>query len=144
MIQAVLFDLDDTLYDEMQFVKGGFKSASLYISKNNNIKQKIVYQLLLDVLEEHGRGKTFDIVLKKLDLYNEKLIPKLIEVYRTHKPNLFLYPEVSNVLSTLRKQGYKPGIITDGNVVVQSKKIDALKIKDFFDCMIFSDECGIE
>lgn len=144
MIQAVLFDLDDTLYDEMQFVKGGFKSASLYISKNNNIKQKIVYQLLLDVLEEHGRGKTFDIVLKKLDLYNEKLIPKLIEVYRTHKPNLFLYPEVSNVLSTLRKQGYKPGIITDGNVEVQRKKIDALKIKDFFDCMIFSDEYGIE
>jgi len=144
MIHAILFDLDDTLYDEMQFVKGGFKSVSLYISKNNNIEQKVVYQLLLDVLEEHGRGKTFDIVLKKLGLYNKKFIPKLVEVYRTYKPNLFLYPEVSNVLSTLRKQGYKLGIITDGNVEVQRNKVEALKIKDFFDCIIFSDEYGIE
>lgn len=144
MIHAILFDLDDTLYDEMQFVKGGFKAVSLYISKNNNIEQKVVYQLLLDVLEEHGRGKTFDIVLKKLGLYNKKFIPKLVEVYRTHKPNLFLYPGASNVLSTLRKQGYKLGIITDGNVEVQRNKVEALKIKDFFDCMIFSNEYGIE
>lgn len=144
MIWAILFDLDDTLFDEMQFIKGGFKAVSSYISKNNNIDQRVVYQLLLDVLEEHGRGKTFDIVLKKLSLYNEKLIPKLVEVYRTHKPNLFLYPEVSTVLSSLRKQGYKLGIITDGNVEVQRNKVEALKIKDFFDCMIFSNEYGIE
>lgn len=144
MIQAILFDLDDTLYDEMQFVMSGFKAVSSNISKSNNIEQKVVYQMLLDVQEEHGRGKTFDIVLKKLSLYDEKLTSKLVEVYRTHKPNLFLYPEVSTVLSNLRKQGYKLGIITDGNVEVQRKKIDALKIKDFFDCMIFSDEYGIE
>lgn len=144
MIQAILFDLDDTLYCEMQFVKGGFKAVSSYISKNNNIEQRVVYQMLLGVLEEHGRGKVFDIVLKKLGLYNEKSIPKLVEVYRTHKPNIFLYPEVSTVLSTLRKQGYKLGIITDGNVEVQRNKVEALKIKDFFDCMIFSNEYGIE
>ena len=144
MIQAILFDLDDTLYDETQFVKGGFKAVSLYISKSNNIEQRVVYQMLLDVLEEHGRGKAFDIVLKKLGLYNEKLIPKLVEVYRTHKPNLFLYPEVSTVLSSLRKQRYKLGIITDGNVEVQRNKVSALAVKDFFDCIIFSDEYGIE
>ena len=144
MIQAILFDLDDTLYGEMQFVKGGFKAVSSYISKNNNIEQRVVYQMLLGVLEDHGRGKVFDIVLKKLGLYNEKSIPKLVEVYRTHKPNIFLYPEVSTVLSTLRKQGYKLGIITDGNVEIQKNKVEALKIKDFFDCMIFSDEYGVE
>jgi len=144
MIQAVFFDLDDTLYDEMQFAKGGFKAVSSYISKNNNINQKVVYQLLLDVLEKHRRGHTFDIALKKLGLYSEKLIPRLVEVYRTHKPNLSLYPEVRTVLSDLRKQGYKLGLITDGNLEVQRKKVEALKIKNFFDCMIFSDEYGIE
>ena len=144
MIHAILFDLDDTLYEEMQFVKGGFKAVSLYISKNSKIEQKVVYQLLLDVLEEHGRGKVLDIVLKKLGLYNKKFIPKLVEVYRTHKPNLFLYPEVSGVLVALRKQGYKLGIITDGNVEVQRNKVGALTVKEFFDCMIFSDEYGIE
>jgi len=143
MIHAILFDLDDTLYDEMQFVKGGFKTVSSYISKNNNIEPRVVYQMLLDVLKEHGRGKTFDIALKKL-VYNKKFIPKLVEVYRTHKPNIFLYPEVSSVLSILKKQRYKLGIITDGDVEVQRNKVEALKIKDFFDCMIFSDEYGIK
>jgi len=143
-IKAILFDLDDTLYDEMQFVKGGFKAVSSYISKNNNTDQNTVYPLLLEALEKHGRGHTFDIALKKLGLYSEKSIPKLVDVYRTHKPNLSLYPEVRAVFSALRKQGYKLGLLTDGNVEVQRNKVEALKIKDFFDCMIFSDEYGIE
>ena len=54
MIKAILFDLDDTLYEEMQFVKGGFKAVSLYISEYNNINQGVFYQLLLEVLEKHG------------------------------------------------------------------------------------------
>jgi len=74
MIRAIIFDLDDTLYDEMQFVRGGFEAVSSYTSKNANVNQNVVYQLLLDVLEKHGRGQTFDIALKKLGLYNKNLI----------------------------------------------------------------------
>lgn len=144
MIRAISFDLDDTLYDEIQFVKGGFKAVSSYISKNNNISQGTVYQRLTDVLEKQGRGYIFDIVLRELNLYRKELIPKLIEIYRTHKPNISLYPEVRTVLTILRKKGYKLGLITDGNVQVQQSKASALDIEDFFDCMIFSDEYGVE
>jgi len=144
VIQAVIFDLDDTLYDEMQFVKGGFEAVSSYISKNSGVNQNTVYQLLLDVLEKYGRGKIFDIALKKLGLYNEKLIPKLVEIYRKHIPNLILYPDAETVLYTLRKRGYKLGLMTDGNVEVQRNKVKALKIGDFFDCIVFSDEYGVE
>jgi len=144
IIQAILFDLDDTLYDEMQFVKGGFKAVSLRISKNNNIDQNAVYQVLLDVLEKHRRGRTFDIALEKLGLYNERLIPELVNIYRAHKPTLSLYPEVRAVLSMLKSQGYKLGLITDGNVEVQRKKVETLKVRNFFGCMVFSDEYGIE
>lgn len=144
MIRAILFDLDDTLYDERLFVKGGFKAVSSYLSKNSKIDQDEAYRLLLDVLKKYGRGHTFDIALKNFGLYTKELIPKLVEIYRTHKPNLLLYPEARRVLSTLKKQDYKLGLITDGDIEVQRNKVETLKIKNFFDCIVFSDEYGIE
>ena len=139
-----MFDLDDTLYDEMQFVKGGFKKVSLYISKNYEINNNLVYDLLLEVLEKYGRGITFDIALKKLGINDEKLVPKLIDVYRKHTPHLLLYPQVKKILNTLKKQKYKLGLITDGNPDVQRNKVKALHIEDYFDCMIFSDDYGLD
>ena len=144
MLQAIIFDLDDTLYDEKQFVIGGFDAVSHYVSIKYDVNQDIVNQLLFETLCEYGRGHTFDIVLKKLGIYDEKDIPQLVEIYRNHTPNLKLYPEATTVLSHLKTNGYKLGLITDGNVEVQKNKVKALRVEDFFDCMIFSDEYGIE
>lgn len=144
MLQAIIFDLDDTLYDEKQFVRGGFDAVSHHVSIKYDVNQGIVHQLLFETLYEHGRGHTFDIALKKLGIYEKKDIPQLVEIYRNHTPNLKLYPEATTVLSHLKKNDYKLGLITDGNVEVQKNKVKALRVEDFFDCMIFSDEYGIE
>ena len=144
MLQAIIFDLDDTLYDEKQFVIGGFDAVSHYVSIKYNVNQDVVHQLLFETLYEHGRGHTFDIALKKLGIYEKKDIPRLVEIYRNHTPNLKLYPDATTVLSHLKKNDYKLGLITDGNVEVQKNKVKALRVEDFFDCMIFSDEYGIE
>ena len=144
MIKAIIFDLDDTLYDEMQFVKGGFRAVSAYLIKNYKIKEEIVNNLLLEILEKHGRGKIFNITLNKLGIKDEKLIPILVDVYRNHIPNISLYPQVEKILKTLKKQKYKIGLITDGNPYVQRSKVRALRINNYFDCMIFSDDYGIE
>lgn len=144
MLQAIIFDLDDTLYDEKQFVRGGFDAVSHHVSIKYDVNQDIVHQLLFETLYEHGRGHTFDIALKKLGIYEKKDISRLVEIYRNHTPNLKLYPEATIVLSHLKKNDYKLGLITDGNVEVQKNKVKALRVEDFFDCMIFSDEYGIE
>lgn len=143
MIKAVLFDLDDTLYDEMQFVKGGFKAVSIYVSKRCGINQGMLYKALVDVLKKEGRGRTFDITLQKFGLYKKELIPKLVQVYRKHKPKLSLYPRASVVLSELKKS-HKLGLITDGNEQVQRRKVQALGVKDFFDVLIFTNHYGVE
>ena len=142
MIKAILFDLDDTLYNEKQFVKGGFKAVSLYISERCNISKNAFYQTLLKILEKKGRGHTFDIALKKFGLYKKELVTKLVQIYRNHKPQLFLYPDAYIVLSKLKN--YKLGLITDGNYRVQRKKVQALEIKDFFDVIIFTNCYGKE
>lgn len=142
MIKAIIFDLDDTLYDETQFVKGGFKAVASYIAKNYNMDNRKLYFLLLSILKKQGRGQTFDIALKELELYDKKLIQTLVEVYRAHPPKLLPYYDTITVLSSLKNKGYKLGLITDGNTNVQRNKVEALKIKHFFDCAIFSNEYG--
>ena len=138
-----MFDLDDTLYDEMQFVKGGFKKVSLYVSRKYNVDKNFFYNLLLEILEKHGRGSTFNIALKKIGLDDNKItVDRLINIYHTHMPDILLYPQVKKTLNALKKKGYKLGLITDGNVYVQQSKVRALKISAYFDCEIFSDEYG--
>ena len=144
MIKAVIFDLDETLYDEMQFVRGGFGAVAEYIAKSKGMLQNEVYMLLHEVLTEYGRGKVFDIVLKQFSLYNEASVSTLVNIYRTHEPKLRLYPEVQSVLSSLRKKNYLLGLITDGDIGVQQSKVKALEIKDFFECIIFSNKYGID
>ncbi len=143
MIKAVLFDLDDTLYDEFEFVKGGFRAVSAFVSKEKETNQDILYETLIDVLQKEGSGHTFDIALKKLGLYEEKLVPKLVQIYRKHKPKLFPYRDASIVLQALKKT-HRLGLITDGNERVQRNKVQALRVKRFFDVLIFTNHYGLD
>lgn len=142
MIKAIIFDLDDTLYDEKQFVDGGFKAVSQHLSSADHIPYSKVYRLLWKTLRENGRGIIFDSVLKDLDLYNKTKVKKLIRIYRAHLPNLVLYPEVMKVLISLKIKNYKLGLITDGNVYVQRRKVKVLGIEKFFQAMVFSNIYG--
>jgi len=144
MVKAVIFDLDETLYDEMQFVKSGFMAVSLYMANKSNISADKFYKKLMEILSESGRGNVFDIVLKKLELFEKASVCELIKVYRTHKPILSLHSEVNGILAELENKSYKLGLITDGNVEVQRNKVDVLGIKDIFACKVFSDEYGIK
>jgi putative hydrolase of the HAD superfamily len=144
MIQALIFDLDDTLYEETQFVRSGFRAVSRYISDTCMVDRDEVYQMLLEVLANQGRGKVFDVVLEKLGLYEKRLIPEMVKTYRAHEPAISPYPDVKPVLTKLDANGYKLGLITDGDVNAQKNKLRALKIGQFFGCAIFSDQYGVE
>jgi putative hydrolase of the HAD superfamily len=144
LINTILFDLDDTLYNEMQFVKGGFETVASYIAKKHHVNQQDIKRLLVKTLKKQGRGHVFDHVLEQLGLQNRIKIQALIKIYRTHSPNLVLYPDAAVLLSTLKKKKYKLGLITDGDVTAQKNKVSALQLERFFDCIIFSDEYGVK
>lgn len=141
---AIIFDLDDSLYDEKQFVQSGFNEVAQFLSLKSSYEKEEIVKILFDALSAHGRGKVFDIVLDKINLFQDSLVKELVDVYRNHVPNIEPYSDTINVLGSLKSEGYKVGLITDGNVVVQKNKVKALKLQKYFDCMIFSDEYGIE
>jgi putative hydrolase of the HAD superfamily len=126
----VVFDLDDTLYDEKTFVYSGLTEVAKWISLNSNHKQSDIFEYMVDDLLESGRGKIFNNALEKYFKFNQKNLRKCISIYRLHKPNIKLKQEVIDLLRNLKSQ-YPLYIVTDGNKIVQNNKIKALNIESF-------------
>ncbi len=55
---VIVFDLDDTLYEEIDFVKSGFDKVSKFLFKNYHISKDECYQNMINELGK-GRGKIF-------------------------------------------------------------------------------------
>lgn len=141
-IRAVVFDMDDTLYDEMTFVQSGFRSVAQYLSTRFNLDKEKVYQDMLRHLKFYGRGEIFDSVLKNYGIYTPQLVEELVETYRVHTPEISLYPDVVETLEKLRAMKLKIGIITDGLHSVQKKKVSTLKLQNYVDFIIYTNELG--
>lgn len=145
MVKAVIFDLDDTLYYELDYVKSGFRAVSEYIAFRYQVDKDEFYQELLNILEIEGRGKTFNIALEKFVLPAAEL-EKMIDVYRSHNPeNIRLYEDAVEILNRyLKEKRYKTGIITDGNSEVQWNKIRSLGLDEKVNQIIVTDDFGVD
>jgi len=141
LIKVIIFDLDDTLYEEKTFVESGFKAVSEYVGKQFKINKKEFLKILIDILEKEGRGHIFDSALKRYNFYTKKLVDKLVKIYRFHKPNIQPYSGIRNLLKNLKKR-YKLALITDGLGYVQRNKVKALKIEKLFNLILYTNDYG--
>lgn len=141
MIKLVIFDLDDTLYNEFQFVENGFKEVAKYLSNKYAIQVDELYNVMIEFLNKYGRGSIFNRMCEKYN-FNEKIM-NLVEIYRNAKGKFKLYDDSREVLKKL-KYNYKLGIITDGKASVQWSKIKCLGIENYFDKIIVTDDFGRE
>ena len=131
-IKGVIFDLDDTLYSEKEYIYSGFKAVADYLGDPNYA------ELLWNNFKK--RKPAIDALLETLKRDHEKAI--ILNVYRSHIPQIHLYPEAASILRELRSNGYKLGIITDGRPDGQRKKIKALGLDKLVDDIIITDELG--
>lgn len=140
MVKAVIFDLDDTLYNELDYVLQGFRNVAEYLEKEYSIDVDEVHEQMCDFLQEQGRGKIFDSICKMHHI--DAPVKKLVEIYRATKPKLSLYSDAEEVISILREKNIGLGLITDGCSQVQHKKIDALCLNDLMDVVLATDDLG--
>jgi putative hydrolase of the HAD superfamily len=137
---VLVFDLDDTLYEELTFIKSGFNAASDYLSKTYGIPS--TYKEMLAILDTAGRGQIFNILLKQYNIYSMRNVRKCISVYRCHKPNISLNESAKQCLQ--RFSSFHKYIITDGNKLVQTNKINALNIRPLFTGIYITRNYGID
>ena len=130
-IDAVIFDLDDTLYPEKQYVRSGYKKIAEYLHED-------VADRLWELFE--AKEPAIDRCLEELGRTDEK--DRCLEVYRSQKPDISLYPGTGELLLQIKRAGIDLGMITDGRPEGQRAKLDALNLWQIFDRIIITDELG--
>lgn len=128
-LDAVIFDLDDTLYSEKGYVRSGYRKIAEFCGKPEMADQMWA--------EFECGGKAIDTVLETHGLGDKK--EEALRIYRFQMPDIQMYPEVAEMLVRIRKTK-KVGIITDGRPEGQRAKLCALKIQ--VDEIIVTDELG--
>jgi putative hydrolase of the HAD superfamily len=136
-----VFDLDDTLYKEIDFLKSAYKEIAQYIASKTNANATKVYHFMIDTY--YKGDNPFAEVLRAFQPSNTD-IPDLLQLYRHHAPNITLSQESKNLLTYLKANVYKIGLITDGRSTQQRSKIKALGLEPYLDDIIISEEFGSE
>jgi len=142
-IEVVVFDLDDTLYPERSFVRSGFRAVSDYLVQAGATRQDL-FHTMWQRFCDGARGRIFNETLQDAGILpDEALIRRMIDIYRTHLPDIHPHPDALFALKNLHGRK-RLGLITDGPAVSQRGKVRALGIEHYFDILVFTDELGRE
>lgn len=143
MIKAVIFDIDDTLYNEIDFVKSGFMLVAEYFSKKYSKDLKEVYNNLLSLFKVSPK-LVFNRLLKLYNIIDDKEQANLVKMYREHVPKIALDSNVIELFGWLHENNYKIGIVSDGNYITQKNKCEALKLYNYIDYIVLTGKYGKE
>jgi putative hydrolase of the HAD superfamily len=138
MPSVLLFDLDDTLYEERDYVLSGFDAATRHLADLlPTVSSKALRDAMAEELERNARGRIFDRVMDRFGLTPEAdTVAAVVECYRTHFPKIELYPGVANLLSRLTTR-YELAIVTDGLSVMQRNKVAALRLEKWVKFVVY-------
>lgn len=134
---VIAFDLDDTLYKEVDYVKSGYKAVA---EENAGIIAPAVsYRLMWEAFK--AKENPFDAVAKAVKGFD---IAKAVATYRFHRPSITLDADTEKVLQRLKDAGHRLCIITDGRTATQRNKIETLSLPRYVDPadVVISEETG--
>ena len=144
MKKAVIFDLDDTLISEDEYIRSGFAAVSRFLEDMYGWDARLTARQMYDLYLESPKN-VFNRLLESHDIrYKNNEILELVEVYREHIPNVHFYPDVKPAMYALKDRGIRLGLLSDGYAVTQRQKLTVLGVngKKMFDKIIITDELG--
>ncbi len=149
MIKVVFFDLDDTLVDTTRLAEMARRNAIENMVRHGlPVDFDTAYGELLDLISEYGSNfnRHFDYLLRRLELpTNPKWIAAGVIAYHNTKfAYLRTVKGVRRILLDLQRNGYRLGIITDGDPIKQWEKILRLELDAYFDEVLISDYLGVK
>lgn len=146
--RAVVFDLDDTLYPEHQFVDGGLRAAASLLARELPEAARRGVEALVARLWElhgiHGRGRLFDLIVQELaGAPDPTLVLAAVHAYRTHPPKLEPFEGIADLVRAMAREGVALGVVSDGLSSVQQRKLEGLgPMAADFEVVVMTDELG--
>ena len=135
--KVFVFDLDDTLYKEVDYLKSAFREIASFLEFNYGLSD--VYDRLLQYWQNGENA--FENVIKEGHLPLQ--VGDLLKMYRVHRPQISLDNNTRQVLDQLHQDGVL-GIITDGRSLTQRNKMKALGLDAYIEHqnLYISEETG--
>ncbi len=150
-IRAVFFDFDDTLDDRDAAFRHGLSAFLTYYYPSLSADERTARQEEMFRYQRSEYGNIIDYAT---------LIRHFLEQWPAEKPadperalwrfyhgfaaGGKLHQDVLPTLTTLRKRGYLVGIITNGNRIPQTCKMDHCGLRHYTDLLILAGEEGIQ
>lgn len=158
-LQAVLFDLDDTLHDDTSAyhnaaeevahevaAEHGIDAAALkaaYVAESEGFWKRLTADQLRTRLAK-VRLELWHSALKNVGLDDLDLAERSADNYHLYrKRHLALFPGAVDLLRSLRARGIKLGILTNGVSETHHEKIALLQLTELFDAIFLADEVGM-
>jgi len=142
MIRSLVFDLDDTLFPEREFVYSGFEAVDKWLRKEKGIAGFRGHAIA--EFKSGVRRKIFDRSLLLLGVpHDGQLIEQMVAIYRDHQPRIHLFQDAEWALDHF-SSSCRLALLTDGYLAVQQRKVAALKLSDRFATIVYSDRFGRE
>jgi putative hydrolase of the HAD superfamily len=148
MVRAILFDLDRTLVDRDTSIRLFFEAQwhnCRVTHEGLRSCQAWVERLLeLDRQGFSNKNENYLILAREFALPEETARNLAANFRERFGRAVLLFPGVAELLTDLRRQGYRLGIITNGSTQVQRAKIETTRLKPLVDVVVISEQEGIK
>ena len=135
--EVIVFDLDDTLFLERDYVRSGFAAVDEWLRAEGTMAD--FHEVAWQCFESGVRQRIFNVVFEAQGAHlSMTMLENLIEVYRSHSPQISLLPDADRLLDRVAK--HKLGaLISDGPLQSQLSKVEALGLSSRLQTIVLTD-----
>jgi putative hydrolase of the HAD superfamily len=139
--RAVVFDMDDTLYPFQRFRLSGFVAVAARLHRETGVNERRAFRELVRASRGVSRGRELQACLDAFGLPRQLVAP-LAALIDAHEPSIRLPRTSARVMAQLRDDGWQVGVLTNGPVARQARRVRALGLERVADAVVYAARYG--